>query len=54
MTIIKRLYRCGHPRQFQMLLACGHKFVITDEELSRKQLFLGKAITCPECQEKTK
>jgi hypothetical protein len=47
---ILRLYRIGHPRRFRMLLECGHKFVITDDELRRRHLFLGKRIPCPECE----
>ena len=50
MKAIMKLYKIGHPRQFQMLLECGHKFVVTKDELERRQLFLGKRIVCPECE----
>jgi hypothetical protein len=51
MTAIVRIYRIGHPRQYQVRLACGHRLVVTDDELRQRQLFLGKRIVCPECKE---
>lgn len=49
MTAITRIYRIGHPRQHRVALECGHKFTVADEDMKRRQLYIGKRVTCPEC-----
>jgi hypothetical protein len=53
-TTITAIYRTGFRRQFTVVLACGHRFILPNTEVSRLQLFLHKPYDCPYCKGETK
>jgi hypothetical protein len=50
-TTIANLHRLG-SHEFLVLLACGHSYPVSDTDLTRLALFVGKRITCHECERK--
>ena len=50
MQIITRIYRLpGAQAAYRVVLGCDHRLRVTGVELRREQLFVGKAVACPEC-----
>jgi hypothetical protein len=37
---------------YTVLLACGHRRKLRKQDLKLEQLFVGKRVTCQECEEK--
>ena len=50
-TTIQELHRLG-PQEYLVVLACGHSYPVPVVELTRKSLFVGKRVTCRECEQK--
>lgn len=49
MAKITQIYRTGNPRQWTLTLACGHKAIATNDDLTYSQVYLGKDIPCGIC-----
>ena len=47
-TTIARITRFA---KYKVSLECGHTFECSSEDIDRQQLFIGKKIECPQCQE---
>ena len=53
LQIITRIYRLpGAQAAYRVVFACDHRRSVTDAELEREQLFVGKAVVCTECGRK--
>jgi hypothetical protein len=53
MQIITQIYRLpGAQAAYRVVLGCDHRRSVTDAELEREQLFVGKAVVCTECGQK--
>lgn len=48
-TVITRIYRLT-PMTYRQEMACGHRETVPTADLKGRQLFVGKAVTCDQCQ----
>jgi hypothetical protein len=48
-TTISELHRLG-SQEYLVLLACGHSYPVPVADLTRLSLFVGKRVTCRECE----
>lgn len=49
MAKITQIYRTGNPRQWTLKLACGHKAIAANAELTHSQIYPGKDVPCSIC-----
>jgi len=51
MTTVLHILHWGTGEWHTVLLACGHRRRLRRAELRAEQLYEGKTVPCPECQE---
>jgi len=48
-VVIRRMLRCGS--RYHVTNSCGHQYTVTMAEIVRRQLYIGKRVTCDACAE---
>jgi len=49
---IEAMYRTGDRDHWVVALGCGHKRTVSNAEAEEEQLYIGKRVECPTCEQR--